>query len=703
MVAMAVERVGRYRIVGVLGRGAMGVVYHAHDPLIDREVALKTLRLDIDSEVAEEFRERFFREARAAGRLNHPGIVTIHDVGEDAESGLVFIAMELIRGRNLRDLVREGWRPRFSEIARIVAEVAEALDYAHRQGVVHRDIKPANIILTETGTAKITDFGVARLESSNLTVEGQFIGTPNYMSPEQVKGQTVDGRSDIFSLGVVLYELLTGRKPFAGGSLPEVTLKIVSEAPAVPSTVRPGLPAAFNPIVLKCLEKEPERRFQSAGELARVLAALARSLVQREPQDAERTGVFTPDLSTRVFTPPPAAPGASATAPEAPGTPAEEAPGDALETVVATGASQVETVPSGPSPPSPGAGDLGQGEEEAPAGALPEPELEPEIVPEPPPEPEPAEEPGVSAAEELPVWRWPVHPAWVVRIVAGWALLWVVVIGVLAARRPRPPAPAPPAPAVAHLHAIGVHLREAAAALAAGELDRAEREALAALDQAPASLAGRRILAAVRARRAAEAATRAREEQVAALIAEGRAAYRAGRWSRAARRFEAALELEPGNEIAASYLELARERERSARGRTGRRRTGTAARRRTRARPTPTPAAGTARLTLYFDSPINAGTVTLTLEGKTLGVVPFDFTRRGFLGIKRKGTGQVKRVYLVPSGRRTLAVQLTDETRGPIGFATFTEEFAPDSEWVLRIDMPSAAARPEFRLVSPRR
>ncbi len=298
--SMSVERIGRYLIEETLGRGAMGVVYRARDPIIDRQVALKTLRVDLDAEHADEFRARFVREAQAAGRLNHPGIVTVHDVGEDPESGLVYIAMEYVEGRDLKQVLASGRRFRPSEAARIAADVATALDYAHSLGVVHRDIKPANIILTPDGTAKITDFGIARLETSNLTVDGQFIGTPNFMSPEQITGKAVDGRSDLFSLGVVLFNLLTEKRPFNGGTMHEVTLRIVQEPCPIPSTLSDHIPPAFNPIILKCLEKNPDRRFQTGAEVARVLAALARSLVDREPTDDLSTGVFQPDLETRI-------------------------------------------------------------------------------------------------------------------------------------------------------------------------------------------------------------------------------------------------------------------------------------------------------------------------------------------------------------------------------------------------------------------
>ncbi len=680
MGAVTIERIGRYVIKEVLGRGAMGVVYLAHDPIIDRSVALKTLRLDLDEELAAEFRERFFREARAAGRLSHPAIVTIHDVGEDTETGVVFIAMELIRGRNLRELLRDGHRFRPSEAARIVAEVALALDYAHSMGVVHRDIKPANILLTETGGVKIADFGVARLESSNLTVEGQFIGTPNYMSPEQITGKPVDGRSDIFSLGVVLFELLTGKKPFAGKTMAEVTYNIVQRPCPPPSTLRKGLPGAFNPIVLKCLEKAPEKRFQSGGELARVLAALAKSLVAREPGDVERTGVFEPDLHTRVFPTPSGQPAAEP--PAAPPTDAGTDP-DA-ETHPGAGAA-AGTAAEGDALPSVEALDDA-------AAELPEPVPETAVreEPEPPEKAEPESGP-------LPFWKWEVQTAWAVRIVAGWFLLWAVIIGWLLLSRPGPPPPAPPAAAVRSIHHTVIQLREAERALERGDTAAAEAAARRALDQAPASPAARRLLARSRARSEAEQATLRQREEAATLLDEGKALYRRGRYGEAARRFSRAAELDPENELAANFLELARERQRASRTRAARPTPRTVRRGRTGIRPTPTP--GMARLTVYFNSPINAGTITVTIGGETLGVIPFDFTRKGFLGRKKKGTGVVKKVFAIPSGRRTIGVQLTGAEQGPLGYRSFEETFPDGTNWTLRIDMPDAGSRPQFFLV----
>ena len=206
------KKLGRYKIISELGRGAMGAVYRAVDPLIERDVAIKTLLPNVPDEIMDEVRERFIREARSAGRLNHPSIVTIFDVGE--QDGVAYIAMELLEGRSLQQLLREGDKLPPHLAAELVAQVADALDAAQQVKIVHRDVKPANIMLAPGGRAKLTDFGVARVDSSSMTQTGAALGSPKYMSPEQVLGQPVDPRSDIFALGVVLYEALTKRTPF---------------------------------------------------------------------------------------------------------------------------------------------------------------------------------------------------------------------------------------------------------------------------------------------------------------------------------------------------------------------------------------------------------------------------------------------------------------------------------------------------------
>ncbi len=269
-----VSRLGRFEILSELGKGAMGVVYLAKDPSIGRLVAIKTIRAqagDEDDSESREFRERFMREAQTAGILSHPNIVTIYDVGEDKDSGVSFIAMEYIEGKTIKAMLVEKANFAPDQIADIIGQVGEALDYAHRKGIIHRDIKPANIMITTDGKVKITDFGIAKVASSNLTTTGQFLGTPNYMSPEQVTGAPVDGRSDIFSLGVVLYEMLSRRKPFSGENLTTISYKIVHENYAPLADGTKNVPEEFDTILSKALSKDPWNRFQRGKDFALAL------------------------------------------------------------------------------------------------------------------------------------------------------------------------------------------------------------------------------------------------------------------------------------------------------------------------------------------------------------------------------------------------------------------------------------------------
>jgi len=283
--AARLGKLGRYEVLNELGKGAMGIVYLAKDPVIGRMVAIKTIRTsqgDDDDSESREFRERFVREAQTAGILSHPNIVTIHDIGEDPESRTSFIAMEYIEGRNLKSLLADKKKFNWDEIADLIAQIGEALDYAHRKGIIHRDIKPANIILTTDGKIKITDFGIAKIASSNLTTTGQFLGTPNYMSPEQVSGAPVDGRSDIFSLGVVLYELLTNRKPFLGDNLTAISYKIVHEDFTPPAELSSEVPLEFNAIVARAMAKDPWNRYQRGKDLALALYQLKAHLEEQK-------------------------------------------------------------------------------------------------------------------------------------------------------------------------------------------------------------------------------------------------------------------------------------------------------------------------------------------------------------------------------------------------------------------------------------
>ncbi len=262
-------RFGRYKILSELGRGAMGVVYKARDPKINRVVAVKTISLAGQPPEQEcEYRERFYREAEAAGRLSHPGIVTIFDVGEDLETRAPYIVMEFVGGQSLdRLLARDDRRLPVETALQLAVELAEALDCAHAQGVVHRDLKPANILLTEDGHAKIADFGVAKLNLANSTLAGRALGTPAYMSPEQLNGEAVDGRSDLFSLGVVLYTMLTGHRPFQGNSAITVSFKVVNHDFIPVTILDTELPDGLDHIIARALAKDPAERYQRGGEM----------------------------------------------------------------------------------------------------------------------------------------------------------------------------------------------------------------------------------------------------------------------------------------------------------------------------------------------------------------------------------------------------------------------------------------------------
>jgi serine/threonine-protein kinase len=265
----ATRKFGRYEILGELGRGAMGIVYKARDPQIGRMVAVKTIMLrGADPEEEQEFRKRFLGEAQAAGRLQHPGIVAIYDVGEDSENHDPFLILEFVGGESLsRVMAREKKLP-LQRALELAEEIALALDYAHAQGVVHRDIKPANILLTEEGRAKIADLGIAQLNLAHFTLPGRVLGTPAYMAPEQLSGEGCDGRSDIFSLGVILYGVVTGHSPFQGNSATTVCFKVVNRDPIPASALDMDLPPALDAVISKAMAKDPAKRYQRGAEFA---------------------------------------------------------------------------------------------------------------------------------------------------------------------------------------------------------------------------------------------------------------------------------------------------------------------------------------------------------------------------------------------------------------------------------------------------
>ena len=264
---------GRYRVIEEVSRGAEGVVYKARDPLIDRLVTIRTIDVGLPTSEYEAFRKRVDRELKSAGRLNHPNIVTIHDVGTSGD--IAYIAMEFMDGRSLRDMLKAGTVVLPAKAADIAAQVADGLDFVHQRGLVHRDIKPENVMVLRSGVVKITDFGIARLSRGAHTQIAEVVASPRYTSPEQVTGGKVDERSDIFSLGAVLYEMLTGVPPFVGGRLHEIAHQVINAQPTAPSTLNRSVSPAFDVIVAKALAKRPEDRYRNAGEMATDLRSAA--------------------------------------------------------------------------------------------------------------------------------------------------------------------------------------------------------------------------------------------------------------------------------------------------------------------------------------------------------------------------------------------------------------------------------------------
>ncbi len=311
------KTIGRYEIVDELGQGAMGSVFRAHDPSMDRMVALKTILMGaLLGAHGDEFRQRFYREARAAGALAHPGIVPVFDVGE--HEGQPYLVMEYVNGRTLDAAMKKGERVSMDRVCEIGQQLAEALGHAHRKGVVHRDIKPANILMTNREAygierPRITDFGVAKMTAGEITTTGQMLGTPAFMPPEQFTGAPIDGRTDLFSLGVILYWMATGEQPFPGETMTTVSYKIVHTEPVPPARLNPLVPALLDKVIMKCLSKSPADRYQSGEELAHALGevrsgATPASLQTVVPEittggkDENATLEATPSLRPRPMT-----------------------------------------------------------------------------------------------------------------------------------------------------------------------------------------------------------------------------------------------------------------------------------------------------------------------------------------------------------------------------------------------------------------
>jgi len=291
------RKLGRYEILSELGKGAMGVVYTANDPLLHRTVAVKTINMSLDAGEIAEYEARFYQEARAAGGLNHPNIVTIYDIGNTGD--IAYMAMERLAGRELKQMLAGGRRLPLKIALDTAAQVAEGLAYAHEHGVVHRDIKPANIMIVRDGRVKITDFGIARMRAAEVrTQTGVTLGSPRYMAPEQVVGGRADARADIFSLGVILYEMLAGEAPFTGSDINAMMFQIINFTPPAPSARVAKVPPVLDFIIAKTLAKAPDDRYQDAAELARDLRDCAKQIERGEAASAN--GAAQPAVRPRI-------------------------------------------------------------------------------------------------------------------------------------------------------------------------------------------------------------------------------------------------------------------------------------------------------------------------------------------------------------------------------------------------------------------
>jgi len=294
-----ISTLGRYKVVSEIGQGAMGVVYKAVDPIIDRTVAIKTINLNLSRQELEEYEARFQQEIKAAGRLNHPNIVTIYDVGKTEQ--VAYMAMEFLEGQELKDMIASGNLPGAEQVVDIISQVADGLWFAHQQDIVHRDVKPSNIMVMKGGIAKITDFGIARLPNSAVkTMTGLILGSPRYMSPEQVIGKAIDARSDIFSLGVVLYEALTGVAPFDGDNVNAIMYATVNTTPPPPSSHNKSIPPMLDLIVAKAMAKLLEDRYQAVKEFADDLREVRRQMDASRPAAALKATTAPPTPARNI-------------------------------------------------------------------------------------------------------------------------------------------------------------------------------------------------------------------------------------------------------------------------------------------------------------------------------------------------------------------------------------------------------------------
>jgi eukaryotic-like serine/threonine-protein kinase len=708
-----IAKLGRYEVVSELGKGAMGIVYLAKDPVIGRLVAIKTIRASGgDEDDTQEFRERFVREAQTAGILSHPNIVTIHDIGEDGDTQTSFIAMEYIEGKNLKMLLSEKTRFPFEQIAEMIAEIAEALDYAHRKGIIHRDVKPANVIITTDGKVKITDFGIAKIASSNLTTTGQFLGTPNYMSPEQVSGAPVDGRSDLFSLGVVLYELLTSKKPFQGDNLTAISYKIVHEDFTPPAEIAVDVPIEFNEIVARAMAKDPWNRYQRGKDLALALYQLKARLEERRSEEDLGTMVSAAAESIDTLKLGNLKAIAESGRPDPQETPqAMPAVGEG------SGSASRRAEGSGGFSRS-GSGSFSQSGSRRSSGATVAAGdgIAAGAPPAVPPPPAAASEPVPVPARPAPTM--PVRPITGkaaakgksrVGLYAGLAAVVVIAIGIYFATRPsaapEPPGPEPVAAAVPDAEKVGVEKSlaegkrlfdeqkyEESLVIVRGILEHDPDNAAARqlADQADAAIKGR-----------TEEAGRA--AQIANSLESARKAFTAKKWEEAKNHAGEVLVLDAQNADAiklrddsTAAIERAAAEKKKVEAQLAKIRAlpktplpvqkaeaqGPAA-------PPPVPAgASKATLRLLFDSPIAEGHVMVAVNDQILLRQPYNFKKKSGLFRSSEGTGTVSANIPVPNGPVTVKVWLSGPGISP-AYATASASMLPAETRTLKLDYAS--------------
>ena len=711
-----IAKLGRYEVVSELGKGAMGIVYLAKDPVIGRLVAIKTIRATgHDEDDTVEFRERFVREAQTAGILSHPNIVTIHDIGEDAETQTSFIAMEYIEGKNLKMLLSEKTKFAFETISEMIAEIAEALDYAHRKGIIHRDVKPANVIITTDGKVKITDFGIAKIASSNLTTTGQFLGTPNYMSPEQVSGAPVDGRSDLFSLGVVLYELLTTKKPFQGDNLTAISYKIVHEDFTPPADVATDVPVDFNEIVARAMAKDPWNRYQRGKDLALALYQLKAQLEERRSEEDLGTMINAAAESIDTLKLGNLKAIAQSGAPDPQETPAAiPAVGDA------SGSSRGAREGSGSFSKS-GSGSFSKKSGARPSTGATVAAGPPPVEPPPPISPPPAvlpppvgpttvgataPGPGKKPAPTMPVPRIPPKRKSRTGIYASIAALVAVGLGVYFATRSSSSAPPSSGPAeevtaiaAANAEAVGLEksLAEGKRLYDEGRYEESLVILRTVMNQSPDNAQARQL--AEQAETAIKDRTEqaSREAQIASSLERGRQAFAAKKWEDAKARAAEVLLLDAENADAIklrddSTTQIARAEKKKVEERLAKIRAmpktplpvqkaeaqGPAA-------PPPVPAgASKATLRLLFDSPIAQGHVMVAVNDQILLRQPYNFKKSGLFK-SSEGRGTVSANIPVPNGPVTVKVWLSGPGITP-AYATASASMLPAETRTLKLD-----------------